>query len=219
MEKPMIVTCPECDKKLKVADDAAGKKMRCPQCKAIVHVKRPVQEEAIEPAPKKPNPARSERLAADDDAADDAASGIRCARCDATAVETLAANAFSRRPGYRCKKCNLFMRPPGGRAIYVFVAVVGVLFFLGGIAALIAFLLNDLLKGPRIAGIAGILAIGALAAGWSIRQILLPTAVNAPPAPSGAVFIIIVLVIAFVLVPGCVGCLVFGLMYYMQEMM
>jgi len=31
----MLITCSECDKKLKVADSVAGKKVRCPHCRAV----------------------------------------------------------------------------------------------------------------------------------------------------------------------------------------
>jgi phage FluMu protein Com len=41
------LACSECDKKLKVADTAAGKKIRCPVCKAIVAV--PEAEDFVEP--------------------------------------------------------------------------------------------------------------------------------------------------------------------------
>jgi phage FluMu protein Com len=44
---PISITCTGCDKKLKVPDAAAGKKIRCPACKAVIAV--PVQEEFVEP--------------------------------------------------------------------------------------------------------------------------------------------------------------------------
>lgn len=34
----LTVSCPECDKKLKVKDDAAGKKIRCPGCSTVFPV-------------------------------------------------------------------------------------------------------------------------------------------------------------------------------------
>jgi len=54
---PISVTCPECEKKLKVGDTAAGKKIRCPACKAIVEVPTPLaaadEDEAITEVPRK----------------------------------------------------------------------------------------------------------------------------------------------------------------------
>lgn len=43
---PISVHCPKCEKTLKVADAAAGTKVRCPACKAVVAV--PQQEEEFE---------------------------------------------------------------------------------------------------------------------------------------------------------------------------
>jgi len=34
----MTVTCPDCDKTLKVKDDAAGKKVRCPACSTVLQI-------------------------------------------------------------------------------------------------------------------------------------------------------------------------------------
>jgi phage FluMu protein Com len=45
---PITIQCPQCDKKLKVADTSAGKKVRCPACSAVISV--PAAEES-EPAP------------------------------------------------------------------------------------------------------------------------------------------------------------------------
>jgi LSD1 subclass zinc finger protein len=42
---PISITCSTCNKKLKVPDAAAGKKVRCPACKAVVMV--PVPEEEL----------------------------------------------------------------------------------------------------------------------------------------------------------------------------
>ena len=41
---PISLQCPECDKKLKVADTAAGKKIRCPGCKSSIAVPAPEEE-------------------------------------------------------------------------------------------------------------------------------------------------------------------------------
>lgn len=44
---PISIQCPECEKRLKVADSAAGKKIRCPACKAVIAI--PAAEELVEP--------------------------------------------------------------------------------------------------------------------------------------------------------------------------
>jgi phage FluMu protein Com len=41
---PITIQCPQCDKKLKVADTSAGKKVRCPACSAVILV--PAAEES-----------------------------------------------------------------------------------------------------------------------------------------------------------------------------
>jgi phage FluMu protein Com len=45
---PISIKCPNCAKTLKVADEAAGKKVRCPACKSVMAVPMP-QEELVEP--------------------------------------------------------------------------------------------------------------------------------------------------------------------------
>jgi hypothetical protein len=49
---PEIVTCPECDRKLSVPDRLLGKKVRCPDCRAMF-VGKPAEEEDEPPAPVK----------------------------------------------------------------------------------------------------------------------------------------------------------------------
>lgn len=41
----ITVTCSECDKKLKVKDEAAGRKVRCPGCDEMIAVPKPVEPE------------------------------------------------------------------------------------------------------------------------------------------------------------------------------
>lgn len=50
----ITLSCPECSGKLKVADNLAGKKIKCPKCSAVFPV--PASEEAImaEPPPAEP---------------------------------------------------------------------------------------------------------------------------------------------------------------------
>ena len=45
---PLAITCSHCDKKLKVPDAAAGKKIRCPACKGAISVPAP-EDELVEP--------------------------------------------------------------------------------------------------------------------------------------------------------------------------
>lgn len=47
----IVVACPECEKKIRVADDALGKKIRCPACEAVFATRAP------SPAPKPARPA------------------------------------------------------------------------------------------------------------------------------------------------------------------
>ncbi|MBY0458006.1 MAG: hypothetical protein K2V38_11755, partial [Gemmataceae bacterium] len=42
---PTVFDCPECDRPLRVPDDLAGQMVRCPHCKALAAVPRPVAEE------------------------------------------------------------------------------------------------------------------------------------------------------------------------------
>lgn len=42
---PISVTCSDCDKKLKVKDEAAGKKVRCPGCSNVISVPRAPEPE------------------------------------------------------------------------------------------------------------------------------------------------------------------------------
>ena len=51
---PISVACAGCEKKLKVPDTAAGKKIRCPACKAVIAVPEPeplveVDDDLVEP--------------------------------------------------------------------------------------------------------------------------------------------------------------------------
>src|SRR5262245_4020309 len=46
----IVCRCPGCDQKLRVVDQAAGKKILCPRCKMAVPVPRPVAASAPETA-------------------------------------------------------------------------------------------------------------------------------------------------------------------------
>jgi hypothetical protein len=69
-----LVVCPECKRKLKVPESAAGKAIRCPSCKAIIPASKktstlgtvqaaskPVESEAVTAAPARPPAAASPR--------------------------------------------------------------------------------------------------------------------------------------------------------------
>jgi LSD1 subclass zinc finger protein len=45
---PISILCSGCKKKLKVADTAGGKRIRCPVCKAVIAVPAPQEEEPLE---------------------------------------------------------------------------------------------------------------------------------------------------------------------------
>ena len=130
----MLITCTECGKKLKFADTMAGKKVRCPHCKATVRAPNEVDEVASapkpnaipstakkesaawdkgefsddEPAPKKKSVAKKKRPADDneDEDEDAPADAMRCAKCESARIEALPPNRFSRHPGFLCKKCG-----------------------------------------------------------------------------------------------------------------
>ena len=45
-----VIRCPECERKIKVSDESAGRKVRCPHCKAVVEV--PAADNSFEKSPK-----------------------------------------------------------------------------------------------------------------------------------------------------------------------
>ena len=59
------VSCPECEARLRVKSSAAGKKIRCPKCRAVVPVPREVADE--ESGPAKPRRAVSRKSIEDDE--------------------------------------------------------------------------------------------------------------------------------------------------------
>ena len=69
----LSVACPDCDKSLKVKDELAGKKIRCPACSSVIAIPKPASDDDElvddweEPAPAK----RKRRAAEDDDFEDD----------------------------------------------------------------------------------------------------------------------------------------------------
>ena len=49
----------------------------------------------------------------------DKAGRWQCPRCESRALQRLPANAMSKHPGYRCKGCDLRMRPSNTTVLYV----------------------------------------------------------------------------------------------------
>lgn len=74
---PEITSCPECERKLRIADDLFGKMVRCPGCNTqFTATSSPVEEEPPRPAarpsrdrfrPDRPSPARRHRDDDEDD--------------------------------------------------------------------------------------------------------------------------------------------------------
>jgi hypothetical protein len=227
----VIVTCAGCGKKLNVPDTAAGKKGRCPGCRAVFDVpavaaatKNPAEpgsaagEPAAAPARssrRSPPPEPDRRDDGDREGLAEAVPGLRCPNCEAVAVAKLPPNRFSRHPGYVCAKCGTVMRRPGTTGNYYATAALGAFVALLGLALAVLAMDAESYRGRRIAGGVGIFALGALAAGWGIRQSRLPVPGGAKAPPSRIVFWIAVLVIGLLLA----GAAVFGFLYYLQEMM
>jgi predicted Zn finger-like uncharacterized protein len=214
----MQILCPECDKKLKVADDLAGKKVRCPGCKTTIPVS-PVQD-AIKPEKKPTRSAPpSEAKPKPPPREDDDDTEMRCPKCDAAAVETLPPNWYSRNPGFVCAECGALMRPPGSTGFYIFATLLGGFIVLVGIGLLIAVMLNDVLYVRAITGGVFVSILGVSVAGWALKQMRLPIPLNAPPAPSRVGLWIGVLLFIFVGLSCIGGTLFVGFMYYIKEMM
>ncbi len=77
---PIDFSCPECDRSLKVKDEIAGKKIKCPGCAAVIGVPEPrARVSAVKPKPSRDNgavtagnkPAARSANARDDDDDDD----------------------------------------------------------------------------------------------------------------------------------------------------
>lgn len=94
MANTIVISCPECDKQMKVPEDLAGKKIRCKECDATFTVKKPKGEPAKSKPPAKPKKKEDEKpakAATQDDEDDDgknpyalsgdADGGARCPHC------------------------------------------------------------------------------------------------------------------------------------------
>jgi hypothetical protein len=167
----MQVTCPGCNKKLKVPESAAGKKVRCPGCKGVVAVPAPADAPVHRESPAATDPAPQ-------------ASTMRCAACQAAALQALPPNQWSRHPGYSCSRCQAVMRPPGSTGTYVLVTALGVFVFLVGIVLCVVAVTAASGQGNLASAAAAALALGAGAAGWAIKQLRLPLPLDAPARPS-----------------------------------
>jgi hypothetical protein len=211
----MLVTCPDCNKKLKVPESVSGKKVRCPGCKAVVAV--PAHPVVAAPPPRPATvPQEVEELPVVEEGAGAAApaSTMRCAACKVAALQKLPPNQFSRHPGYVCSACGAIMRQPGTTGTYIFVTLVGVLMIpLAVVLAIFAF--NAQYGGKRLLVFAGSLGLlGAAVAGWAGTQLRLPTPLDAPVRPSR----LWIYLLAFLLGLLVLGGGLFGFMYFLHEM-
>jgi len=200
----MQITCPECEKKLKVGDDLEGKKVRCPACKALIPVRKsPTIDKRIAGDAARPQ---------DDDA-------MRCPKCEGAAIRALPANAYSRNPGYACTECSAIMRPPGTAGFYIFAALLGGFVLLMGFGLVIAVVMSDVLNLRSMSGGIVVMVLGGAVAGWAIKQLRLPIPINAPPAPSRKWLWIGVLLFLVVGLPCIGGTLFVGFMYFLKELL
>jgi len=211
----MQVTCPQCSKKLKVPDTAAGKKVRCPGCQTSI----PVPGEAVAVAP--PPIPRSSRPAPPDLPAPGVEekvvtkrSTMRCAACKEATLEKLPPNQFSRNPGYVCRSCNTIMRPPESTALYVFLCILGGAITLMGIGMLFIAFDAETSKKRLISGAATMTGLGVMAAIWTFKQLRLPVPLDAPARPSRLGFYLVIALLLVLLFGGGL----FGFMYFLHEM-
>ena len=240
-----VVPCPGCAKKLNVPESVAGKRVRCPGCQRVLTVPAaavpsppspsvptpaprpaPVPNEMptpMPPAPRFRKPPAPEPLPLPDDDESDArepsargaVAGLRCPKCDAAAVVALPPNQFSRRPGYACAECDTRMRRAGTRGNFVAAMGLGGFIVLLGVAMVVLSFDAPRGKGRMIGGGVLLATLGATVAGWAGRQYRLPEPVGAKAGPSRVGFWVAVILLALLLAGGAV----FGLMYYVQEMM
>ncbi len=69
----VIVSCPKCQKKLKIEDNVLGKNIKCPGCAAVFATKAPGAAAAAPPAPVKAAPAAPKKAPPPDDEDEDEA--------------------------------------------------------------------------------------------------------------------------------------------------
>jgi hypothetical protein len=112
------------------------------------------------------------------------------------------------------------MRPAGSTGIYVAVIVLGgFVFLLGAILAVAAVAVGqDAWREKGIIGAVNLVGLGAIVAGWSIKQMRLAIPLGASAAPLRLWPWIIGLLVGLFCVLAIGGGLFF-LLYYLQEMM
>src|SRR5580700_7152378 len=67
----LTVTCPDCDKTLRVKDEFAGKKLRCPGCSTVISIPVKSDESDDDDFPGRADRSKQKRRPADDDFDDD----------------------------------------------------------------------------------------------------------------------------------------------------
>lgn len=232
----MLVTCPECNKKLKVPESVYGKKIRCPGCKNPVAVpghavsSQPVPRQTVPPSPVPPMeipppiqppleipPVNQKGTPPPAKAAAPkrSTSSMLCALCKEGAVQALPANAFSRRPGYSCVKCEAIMRPPGSTGGYAFAIILGTFMVIISIILVIATIGSDAYRMRGVGGAASLAVLGIAVAGWAAMQLRLPIPLNAPKRRSRLWLWLVVFLVGLLIAGGAI----FFFMYYLQEML
>jgi hypothetical protein len=219
----MLITCPGCKKKLNVSETITRKNVRCPGCKTVTTLP---DRQAIAAA------SRQREAGEEVSAEPPQTSGavvvtpttwtMRCAKCKVAALRQLPANPFSRNPGFVCTACGARMRPAGSSVLYIFAVVLGACVVLMGLVAVVAALTADAAQqfvGRALAGAVVMVLLGGTVAGWAGWQLFLPVPLDAPKRPSRVLFSLAVIGgVAFVALLVIGGCL-FGVFYYIHEMM
>jgi phage FluMu protein Com len=211
----VLVTCPECHKKMKVAESFAGKKVRCPGCKKIVAAPDP-QTVPSQRQAGRAEPAPSRRPSRDADPTPPT-STIRCAKCQAADVQALPPNYFSRRPGYVCSDCGTIMRQPGSTGICVFAILLGAFTFLLGLGLGVVAMGAEEFTGQVLAGAVSLAGLGVIVTAWGIRQVLRPVPLD-PPPQSSRLWIWIVGILIGLLIVGLLAGGLFAALYFIHEM-
>jgi phage FluMu protein Com len=200
----MQITCASCGKKLKVPDTAAGKKVKCPGCEAVIRI--PASEAATAASP-------PERLPTATSSAADL--NLRCPKCDAANVQELPPNAFSRKPGYVCTACSQIMRPAGSTGLYVIALLLGTVSAVIGLGLMFVAVTAERFRGNMIAGAVGVAGLGGFAVVWGLRQMRLPMPVGATAKRMRIWPLIVILVVGLLVVLAAM----FGVAYYVHEKM
>jgi hypothetical protein len=202
----MRITCPGCRKRLNVPASVAGMKVRCSGCKKVVAVPGRAAAADTDPVPvpdRRGAPVRD----------------MRCAACRTPALRALPANQFSRHPGYVCTACGATMRPPGSTAMYVVAIVLGGLGVLVAVVLVAIFLMAARYPVGLLIGPVSLASLGGVTATWAFRQLRLPVPLDAPAGTSRLLLWLLVGLAVLAVPVLAVGCLLFAVLYYLQEMM